>query len=225
MSITRAMILAAGHGSRMAPLTDRCPKPLLLAGKYRLIEYTLYAIARAGIRECVINQHHFPELFVDYLGRGERYGLHIEYSYESELLGTAGGIIQALDFFENQPFLLLSADIITDYPFEKLIHMPLRGDAHLVMVDNPEQNSRGDFYLAQGELCLEGNQRLSYASIGLCHPRLFSGYEKGERSIGEVLKPAIARRAVSGEHFQGLRISVDTPERLGFVRHMHQLIE
>jgi MurNAc alpha-1-phosphate uridylyltransferase len=214
MSTQQAMILAAGHGSRMQPLTDHCPKPLLQAGKYRLIEPLLFALANAGIHYCVINTHKHPALFHDYLGDGDRYGLRIQYSHEPELLGTGGGMIQALDFLQSAPFLVVSGDIVTDYPFEKLVSMNLQSDAHLVMVDNPEQHTQGDFHLdSQGLLNLNGD-KLSYSSIGLFHPRLFSGYPKGIRSIGEILKPAMLEKKITGEYFTGLRISVDTPDRL-----------
>lgn len=213
--ITQAMILAAGHGSRMGELTRACPKPLLPAGKSRLIEPLLFALAKAGIQDCVINTHQHAELFHRYLGKGERYGLSIHYSHEPELLGTGGGMIQALDFLRPEPFLVVSGDIVTDYPFEALLAMPLRHHAHLVMVDNPEQNKQGDFGLGEeGFLTLDDEERLSYASIGLFHPALFAGYAKGLRGIGEILRHAIQQRNITGEYYEGLRISVDTPERL-----------
>ncbi len=213
--ITQAMILAAGHGSRMGTLTRACPKPLLVAGRSRLIEPLLFALAKAGIQDCVINTHQHPELFHAYLGDGHRYGLRIHYSHEPELLGTGGGMIQALDFLSPQAFLVVSGDIVTDYPFDTLLAMPFCHDAHLIMVDNPEQHRQGDFGLdEQGFLTLNHKKRLSYSSIGLFHPKLFGGYAKGPRSIGDILRAAIEQRRVSGEYYRGLRISVDTPERL-----------
>lgn len=216
--ITQAMILAAGHGSRMGALTRSCPKPLLQVGRLRLIEPLLYALANAGIQDCVINTHQYPELFDKYLGNGGRYGLCIHYSHEPELLGTGGGVIQALDILQPEPFLMVSGDIVTDYPFETLLSMPLHRDAHLVMVDNPEQNKLGDFGLDQENiLLLDTELKLSYASIGLFHPRLFARYDRGPRSIADILQPAIAQRSISGEYYQGLRVSVDTPERLASI--------
>lgn len=214
--ITQAMILAAGHGSRMGELTRACPKPLLSVGNSRLIEPLLFALAKAGIQHCVINTHQHPALFHQYLGNGGRYGLTIEYSPEPILLGTGGGMIQALHYLQPNPFLVVSGDIVTDYPFEKLLTMPLRHDAHLVMVDNPEQNQQGDFGLnEQGFLTLDREKALSYSSIGLFHPRLFAGYDKGPHSIGDILRSAIEQqRHITGEYYDGLRVSVDTPERL-----------
>lgn len=212
----KAMIFAAGRGQRMGELTQKTPKPLLPVGEQRLIEYHLYRLAEAGICECIINTCYLAKQFPEVLGDGERYGLRISYSQETEPLDTGGGIINALDFFEDKPFLLVNGDVFTDYPFEKLINKALKSLAHLVLVDNPEHHPQGDFVLQEdGFLALSENQKkLTYAGIALIHPQLFSSYPKGLLPLGEVLKAAIAKGLVTGEHFAGSWLNVDTPQRL-----------
>ena len=142
------MILSAGRGERLKPLTDRTPKPLLMAGKYRLIEYTIHSLVKAGFTDIVINTAHLSEQFLDILGHGKQYGATIYYSPEQQGgLETAGGIINALPLLGHKPFLVVNGDIWTDYPFEQLKNLKLDTSilGHLILVNNPEHNPKGDF--------------------------------------------------------------------------------
>jgi len=218
----KAMILAAGRGERMRPLTHSTPKPLLMAGGQCLIEYHLFALARQGIRDVVINLSWLGRQISDYLGNGRRYGLHIRYSEEGETpLETAGGIIQALPLLGEDPFLLVNGDIYTEFDFASLPTLTTT-DAHLVMVNNPEHHPQGDFALSGDRLALHGD-KLTYSGIGIYAPRLFAQLERGIRPLAPILREAIARGAISGQHYTGEWWDVGTPERLGqldrFLRH------
>jgi MurNAc alpha-1-phosphate uridylyltransferase len=210
----KAMLLAAGRGERMRPLTDTLPKPLLdVAGK-ALIEHHLAALQRAGIREVVINHAWLGEQIEARLGTGARYGLHIAYSPERPAaLETAGGIVQALPLLGAAPFLVINADIWTDYPLQNLPQQ-LEGLAHLVMVDNPPHHPGGDFRLAGERLRAEGEPRLTFSGIGVYHPDLFAGLEPGVRPLAPLLQAAMQADQVSGEHYRGRWVDVGTPERL-----------
>lgn len=219
----KAMILAAGRGERMRPLTDTCPKPLLKIGAKSLIEYHLEALYTAGIQEVVINHAWLGEQIEKTLGNGEKYGLKISYSPETEALETAGGIVQALPLLENQDncFVLVNGDVFCDYPFKKLLtfakHTSIQEKAHLIMVDNPEHHKEGDFYLHNGELSNISNistDRLTYSGIGLYHMDFFSNLEFGKRALGPLLKQAMYDKRVTGEHFVGSWTDVGTPKRL-----------
>ena len=218
----KAMILAAGKGERMGELTRDCPKPLLMVRDQSLIVYHLKKLAAIGVKDCVINVRYLGDRIQQALGDGHQLGIHIHYSVETEALETAGGIIQTLDFFEGKPFILMSADVLSDYPLEKLLKDGM-GDrrialtkrlAHLVMVNNPAHHREGDFALnADGFLSLEG-EKLNYAGIGIYHPELFENYAPGYRKISEVMKEAIIKQQMTGEYYSGDWLNVDTPERL-----------
>jgi N-acetyl-alpha-D-muramate 1-phosphate uridylyltransferase len=212
----KAMIFAAGRGERMGELTRNTPKPLLPVGEQRLIEYHLYRLAALGVSECIINTYYLAEQFLQVLGDGSRYGLRITYSHETEKLDTGGGIINALDFFDDKPFLLVNGDVFTDYPFEKLINKKLNSLAHLVLVDNPDHHPQGDFVLQEDSFLAlsKGQKKLTYAGIALLSPKLVSSYPKGLLSFGNVLMSAIAKGQVTGEYFGGRWLNVDTPKRL-----------
>ena len=210
----RAMVLAAGRGERMRPLTDRTPKPLLEVGGKALIEYHLAALQQAGVYDVVINHAWLGEQIESRLGNGDRYGLRIEYSPEiPEALETAGGIIQALARLGTEPFIVINGDIWCDYPLQRLPHHP-DGLAYLVMVDNPPHNPQGDFCLNNGSLQMEGESKLTYSGIGVYHPQLFAGLESGIRPLAPLLKKAMASNQVSGEHYRGRWYDIGTPERL-----------
>ncbi len=215
----RSMILAAGRGERMRPLTDTTPKPLLEAGGQTLIEYHLQALRRAGIEQVVINQAWLGDKIEAFLGDGSRYGLHIRYSPEAPVaLETAGGIIQALPQLGDEPFLVVNGDIWTDYPFENLPAEP-EGLAHLVMVDNPFQHPEGDFILEQGQLsAAEDGPQLTFSGIGVYRPELFAGLAAGVRPLAPILVEAMGRGQISGEHHAGQWSDVGTPERLDALR-------
>jgi len=209
----KAMILAAGRGERMRPLTDHTPKPLLSVGGKRLIEYHLEALARAGFEEVVINHAHLGEQIEQALGDGRRYGLAIRYSAEGSALETGGGIFRALPLLGEAPFLVINGDIWCDYPYSRLRQQQVER-AHLVLVDNPPQHPSGDFVLRDGRVHDSKGERLTFSGIGLYHPALFAGCEPGAFALAPLLRRAMATGAVSGEHYQGRWFDIGTPERL-----------
>ena len=209
----KAMILAAGRGERMRPLTDTTPKPLLKVGGQCLIEYHLQNIRQAGIREVVMNHAWLGEQIETSLGDGSRYGLHIEYSREGQALETAGGIQKALPLLGEHAFVVINGDIWTDYSLSHLPTEPV-GLAHLVMVNNPPQHPEGDFMLQDGRLLAEGDHCLTFSGIGLYRPALFAGLEPGKAALAPLLREAMTNGLVSGEHHTGLWFDIGTPERL-----------
>ena len=211
----KAIILAAGRGERMRPLTLTTPKPLLRVGGQCLIEYHLQALARAGVQEVVVNHSWLGQQIVEFLGEGARYGLHIRYSAEGEPpLETAGGIIAALPLLGDAPFIVVNADIWTDYDFSQLPRT-LSGLAHLVLVDNPPHHPAGDFGLHTATSILRnGGDRLTYSGIGLYSPGLFTGMPPGVRPLAPILRAAIEREEVSGEWYRGAWWDIGTPARL-----------
>ena len=210
----KAMVLAAGRGERMRPLTDTTPKPLLEVGGKALIEYHLAALQQAGVEDVIINHAWLGDQIASRLGSGEQYGLRIEYSAEiPEALETAGGIIQALPRLGSEPFMVINGDIWCDYPLQQLPRHP-DGLAHLVMVDNPPHNPQGDFCLINGDLQAEGDSKLTYSGIGVFHPQLFAGLAPGIRPLAPLLKEAMVTHQVKGEHYRGHWYDIGTPERL-----------
>ena len=216
------MILAAGKGERMGELTRDCPKPLLQVRGQPLIAHHLKKLAAIGIKDCVINLRYLGEKIQAALGDGSQLNIRIHYSVETEALETAGGIIQALDFFENKPFILMSGDVLCDFPLERLLKVSNEhltpsltpSLSHLVMVDNPSHHHDGDFALqADGFLSLEG-EKLNYAGIGIYHPKLFENYAPGYRKLVDVMKDGISKHQFKGEYYSGQWLNVDTPERL-----------
>jgi MurNAc alpha-1-phosphate uridylyltransferase len=210
------MILAAGRGVRMRPLTDTTPKSLLAAGGKALIAWQLEKLARAGFAEVVINHAHLGHLIEAALGDGSRFGLSIRYSAESEALETAGGIALALPMLGAEPFLVINADIYSDYDFSALAGLPLDDRlAHLVLVDNPPQHPRGDFALEAGNVREGGKSMLTFSGIGVYAPRLFGGIPAGAKvPLAPLLRKAIAAERVSGEHYRGRWHDIGTAERL-----------
>jgi MurNAc alpha-1-phosphate uridylyltransferase len=209
----RAMILAAGRGLRMGPLTTETPKPLIKVAGHHLIEYSLHALKKAGIHEVVINVSYHAAQIKHVLGDGEQYGVNIYYSYEEAALETGGGIFQALPLLGDAPFLVLSSDIITDYPLHTLPREP-EGLAHLVLVNNPTFHPLGDFCLA-GERIYHGqDQTLTFGNIGVYRPELFQNCAAGRFRLGDLLKAEISNQRISGEHYRGLWNNVGTPEEL-----------
>jgi MurNAc alpha-1-phosphate uridylyltransferase len=208
------MILAAGRGERMRPLTDNTPKPLLEAGGKALIEHHLFNLERAGFHDIVINLAWLGRRIREHLGDGGKYGVRIRYSDEgAHALETAGGIIHALPLLGDAAFLLVNGDIWTDYPYAELA----LGDgalARLVMVDNPPHHPGGDFALEQGLLRARGDTLLTYSGIGLYRPALFAPYAPGKRGLREVLDAAITQNRIEGLHYRGGWSDIGTPERL-----------
>jgi MurNAc alpha-1-phosphate uridylyltransferase len=213
----KAMILAAGRGERMRPLTDSTPKPLLRIGGQMLIEHHVHALARAGISELVINHAHLGEQIVRALGDGSAYGVSIRYSHEHDAaLDTGGGIFNALPLLGEAPFLVVNADIWTDFDFSGL-PQDIEGLAHLVMVDNPPQHPEGDFSLSEGRLSQQGPAMLTYSGIGVYRPELFAGCSPGAFPLAPLLRAAMDQGRVTGEHFSGSWFDIGTPERLAAV--------
>ncbi|RRV04764.1 nucleotidyltransferase family protein [Pseudomonas sp. v388] len=214
----KAMILAAGKGERMRPLTLHTPKPLVRAGGVPLIEYHLSALRRAGFEQVVINHAWLGQQIEDHLGDGQRFGLQIRYSPEGEPLETGGGIYRALPLLGDEPFLVVNGDVWTDYDFAQL-HRPFAGLAHLVMIDNPAHNPAGDFSLVDGQVreAAADEPRLTYSGIALLSPRLFAASADGAFKLAPLLREAMQQGQVSGEHFKGRWIDVGTHERLAEV--------
>jgi MurNAc alpha-1-phosphate uridylyltransferase len=227
----KAMILAAGRGERMRPLTDHTPKPLLRAGGKPLIAWHIERLVRAGITELVINHAHLGIQIEQELGDGGRFGATIRYSDEGTALETAGGIAYALPLLGDEPFAVVNGDIYCDYDFA---HLPQRAAtlaagsdmAHLVLVDNPAHHPEGDFTLQNGRVIGSalstqhsalGTQHsaLTFSGIGLYHPSLFAHIPRGSKApLAPLLREQIVLEKVSGEHHRGVWIDVGTPQRL-----------
>jgi len=209
----KAMILAAGRGERMRPLTEHTPKPLLPAAGRPLIEHTILALAEAGFRDLVVNVAHLGERIERHLGNGEALGVRIAYSREDEPLETGGGIFQALPLLGPEPFLLVNGDIAAEYPFARL-----RGMAsdlvHLVLVPNPPHHARGDFQLREGRVLEADTDCLTYSGIGVYRPELFAECHAGRFPLGPLLRRAMSAGRASGELFEGFWMDIGTVERL-----------
>jgi MurNAc alpha-1-phosphate uridylyltransferase len=201
----------------MRPLTDDTPKPLLRIGGQTLIEHHVHALAQAGITELVINHAYLGEQLVRALGDGNAYGVSIAWSPEpDDALETGGGILNALPLLGDAPFLVVNADVWTDYPFKGLPDTP-DGLAHLVMVDNPAHHPDGDFALSNGQLSQQGPHRLTFSGIGVYRPALFADCRPGAFPLAPLLRTAMDKDAVSGEHYTGRWFDIGTPERLAEV--------
>ena len=213
----KAMILAAGRGERLRPHTDATPKPLLKIGKFRLIEYIIHALAKAGITDIIINTAHLAEQFPAVLGNGQQYHVNITYSPEQEgALETAGGIINALPLLGNKPFLIVNGDVWTDYDYRNLIQKQLATNhlCHLVMIANPAHNPLGDFAINSGLITPEGEVKYTYSGIGIYHPALFAGLAVQRLALKPILLKAMAEKQISGEFYQGEWSDIGTIERL-----------
>ncbi|MDG4552721.1 MAG: nucleotidyltransferase family protein [Candidatus Competibacter sp.] len=210
----KAMILAAGRGERMRPLTDHTPKPLLPVAGQPLIVHQMTALRVAGIADLVINTGHLGAQLAAALGDGGAWGLRIVYSPEPpEALETGGGIFQALPLLGSEPFLVVNGDVWTDYPFARLPTAPV-GLAHLVLVDNPSHHPAGDFILRNGQVEETGATRLTFSGISVLRPELFTGRAPGRFPLGPLLRRAIADGRVTGEHYRGGWRDIGTPQRL-----------
>jgi len=210
----KAMILAAGRGERLRPLTDETPKPLVPVAGRELIVRHLASLSAAGFTDVVVNIAHGGTQIRDRLGDGSAFDLRIHYQDEDDRpLDTGGGLKRALPLLGNQPFVAINADVLTDYPFG-MLGLPSGRLAHLVMVDNPGHRPEGDFAL-DGEEVTEGSgERLTFSGIGVYHPALFRGVEDTVFPLVPLLRDAMRREAVSGEHYTGVWLDVGTPERL-----------
>ena len=214
----KAMILAAGKGERLRPLTLHTPEPLVRVGGVPLIEYHLRALAAAGFTEIVINHAWLGQQIEDHLGDGSRFGVSIQYSAEGEPLETGGGIFKALPLLGDKPFAVVNGDIWTDYSFAGL-RTPLTGLAHLVLVDNPAHHPKGDFCLSGTQVldAQPGSDTLTYSGIAVLSPALFDGAGAGAFKLAPLLRNAMAAGRVTGERLQGQWVDVGTHERLAEV--------
>lgn len=210
----KAMILAAGRGERMRPLTDGVPKPLLPVAGQALIEHHLRHLREAGITDLVINLAYLGEQIETFLGSGRRYGVCIQYSWErSVALETGGGVFHALPLLGEDSFMVLNGDIWCPFPFRELPIDP-PGLAHLVLVDNPAYHPAGDFVLEGGKVRAEGTTKLTFAGIGVYRPELFSDCRPGSFALAPLLRLAMRRGLVTGQHYRGVWADVGTPQRL-----------
>lgn len=211
----KAMILAAGRGERMRPLTDHIPKPLLKVGGKSLIVYHIENLAKAGFRNLVINHAHLGRQVESELGNGSKWDVFIKYSPEEKALETGGGIYKALPLLEGESFLVVNGDIWTDYDFSGLCGFVPEGIAHLIMIDNPEHHPQGDFAIQDGRLVdADNGGRFTFSGIGVYRPSFFSECTGGAFPLAPLLKQAMEKRMVSGEYFGGAWTDVGTPQRL-----------
>lgn len=215
----KAMILAAGLGNRMRPLTLHTPKPLLEVGGKPLIVWHIEKLAAIGVTEIVINTAWLGEKLAEALGDGSRFGINILWSHEGEGLETAGGIMNALPLLGDEPFILLNGDVWTTMDFAPLLDIDLKDNlAHLVLVQNPEQHPEGDFTLAAGKAYtfdqqVEG-ENLTFSGVSVLDPKMFQGLETGKRPLAPLLKAAMQNQQVAASKLVGIWVDVGTPERL-----------
>ena len=213
-TLKTAMILAAGKGTRLRPLTLKTPKPLIPAGGKPLIEWHIERLVDAGFETIVINHSWLGEQLEQAIGNGERWDVEIRWSRESELLNTGGGIFNAMPLLGDQPFLLVNGDVFTDMNFSSLALPDAGSLAHLVLVSNPDHNPEGDFALEQGFVDEGGEIKYTFAGISVLHPKLFDNCEPGIFPLAPLLKEKMAESRVTGELHQGYWLDVGTPERL-----------
>jgi MurNAc alpha-1-phosphate uridylyltransferase len=210
----KAMILAAGRGERMRPLTERLPKPMLEVGGHRLIEYHVAALADLGVREIVVNLSWHGGRIRESLGDGTTRGLAIRYSEEGpEPLGTGGGLFAALPLLGDAPFLVVNGDVWSDFPLRSL-DVPQSSLAHLVLVANPEHHPGGDYGLAPGGRATAGPDKLTFSGISMIDPALFAGCEAGVFALKPLLDRALATGRLTGQRYHGTWRDVGTPARL-----------
>ena len=215
----KAMILAAGLGNRMRPLTLHTPKPLLEVGDKPLIVWHIEKLRDLGVTEIVINTAWLAQKLVDALGDGSALGIQILWSHEGEGLETAGGIIHALPLLGDEPFILVNGDVWTTMDFAPLLDIKLNENlAHLVLVDNPIQHPQGDFTLSDGRAYtfyqnIPG-ENLTFSGISVIHPHLFTGLDAGKRALAPLLKATMLDQKIAASKLQGAWVDVGTPERL-----------
>jgi len=209
-----AMLLAAGRGMRLRPLTDSTPKPLLAVAGYPLLDYHLRALAAADVRRVVINVSWLGQQIVAAIGDGERYGLDVRYSDEGEqALETGGGVVRALPLLGDAPFLVINADVWTDFPFATLDRLADEDLARVVLVENPAHHPSGDFSVADGRLIADDEPAFTFSGVGLYRPEFFRGY--GERfSLAVPLREYAINGRVAAHRFAGRWWDVGTAQRL-----------
>ena len=227
----KAMILAAGRGARLSPLTDTTPKPLLMVAGKTLLDWQIDSLCIAGFEEFVINLGYLGGAIRRHFEINPRPEISIEFSVEpAQPLETGGGIVQALPLLGAGPFALVNADVVTEYDFTRLTHMPAANvqeawQGHLIMVPNPKHHPQGDFGLQAGTVTAQTNKRFTYAGIAVLHPNLFAGLEPGRFPLAPILDRAIAAGTLSGELYEGLWSDIGTQERLREINEIKLAIE
>ncbi len=212
-TIKKAMILAAGRGERMRPLTDSMPKPLLKVDGKALIEYHIEALKDAGIKDILINTSWLGDIIPEYLGDGGYWKVNLTFSHEETALETAGGIRQALDFFGDEPFVVVNGDIWTDFDYS-ILNKP-KAKAHLILVPNPEQHPNGDFGLDNGSVLSQAETQYTFSGIGVYQPEIFQDLELNSPApLAPILRKLMSEQEVTGQLFQGEWRDIGTPERL-----------
>ena len=201
----KAFILAAGKGKRLKPITNNIPKPLIEIKGKPLLEWSLIKLRSAGVKEIVINLHYLGNQIVDYFGNGKKLDLKINYSFEKRLLGTGGALIQGKNFLNDSPFLLISGDLWTDYPFKRLLSKDLKNKAHLVLIKKNDKNI-GDFNLLDSKISSDTRDReFTYSGISLIDPGVIPiGKASNKELWNDVLKPLVKENQITGEVFHGL---------------------
>lgn len=221
----KAMILAAGHGKRMRPLTDITPKPLLTVGKHSLIEHNLLRLASAGVHDVVINLHYLSEQIRQKIGSGRQFGLNIQYSEELQLLGPGGGIVNALPLLGDSHFILMGADLWSDFPIETLLDKTTHL-AHLVMVENPKFNLNGDYGIDSNGMLCKKSAKLTYAGYSVWHPSVFAGYPNNSMmEITPFIDRLIDQHQITAEKYSGSWYNIGTPHQLKKLNHMLDIRE
>jgi MurNAc alpha-1-phosphate uridylyltransferase len=210
-----AIILAAGEGRRMKPLTDTRPKPLIKVAKKSLLERHIEGLAGAGFTEIVVNASYFASQIVDFCDDRQFGDARVTVVVEETPLETAGGIVNALPLLGERPFVVVNGDVYTDFPLARLQALDLQDDlAHLVMAPNPEHHPAGDFVLKNGRLLARGQPRVTYAGLSVMSPQLFEGMKPGKSALRPLLDTAIIEARLSGQLWSGLWSDVGTPARL-----------
>ncbi len=210
----KALILAAGRGERMKPLTNTTPKPLLTVNNKPLIVYTIESLVAAGITDLVINLAYLGEQIENTLGDGSQFNATIQYSKEGQnALETAGGIIHALPLLGNAPFLVINADIACNFPLSRLTNKKI-DLAHLVLIKNPKHHPGGDFGLENNVIKMQTSKKFTFSGIGLYHPELFANTLPGKSKLAPLLRNAAQKNRISGELHHGFWMDIGTPERL-----------
>ena len=212
----RAMILAAGKGERMMPLTKNTPKPLIKVKDIALIEHSINTLKKANITNIVINISYLAEQIKTHLGDGSNFGVSITYSDESEgALETAGGIIKALPLLGGEPFIVINSDVLCNYDLSQL-KLPIDSLANLLLIDNPAHNPEGDFSLKNNRVITKKDKTYTFSGIGIYHPDFFKNYlhTQDKLPLYPLLTEAIANNQLSGEHYTGYWQDIGTPERL-----------
>lgn len=211
----RAMILAAGRGERMRPLTDTTPKPLLEVGGKALVVHHIERLKQGGFEEIVINVAHLGDKIINALGDGSRWGVKIFYSDEQEVGGleTLGGIVNAMPLLGDASFLVVNADIYTDYAFDAMFDLGEKL-GHLILVPNPPQHQSGDFGLEGAEVCNSADKLYTFSGIAYYNPKLFTDLQPQKAPLAPLLREKIAQKLISGELFSGVWHDIGTPQRL-----------